>query len=612
MHLNAIRLETIMPLILFNFRDALRKITLFIRVNRFLLLMMLIFVCIREGMIIFDMWTIKDGGDLPESLIAGNLAFDLIDGNWRGWPTYLYVTRGCLGNEPMVGIFAIPLYILFGNSLFVLCQVQILSSLAIMLLMYIFCKKYFGIQVAKLAALLLVCFPMRVQSYLIYPNYLYFDNSFYTLLAFLLFTKMIERPKTKTNMLCPGLLGFVSGIGLVHTQIYFVTLGCILFFWCISKGKLFFAKKEFFVFILGLIIGAIPIFYFGINLFIDFFRDFFSGQINYSYDSGVIANNYWTSLGLMSIGFWPLSNIFLSKISSQVVTMLGILLLLSAVFWAKFNKKLSLAFALVVLYTFSFMLIAFIFKGSVEYYFHPLLVPVTIILSVVFYNIQTRLFVKNYSKVVFYTVLCFICFSNLYAIIRHFDLKHLMPRLKKQLSINGCCFYWPSSYSPPGGLKSDLTLKVEALATETYFGENLPDESAPKKKIYISDIRRGEYILASPESYVIFGKDVSFTGLETLAKEIKMSVPEEARPFAYGGLAVYYINDNWLRDLLKKFKAGIIEKNIPEEYQRYFYMELARKICSRYQGHQVKIDKLFGVFEGKQKEWMLNTQLKSL
>ncbi len=601
-----------MLLTLLSPRFILRKITSFIKANSFLFLMMLVLIFIREGMVIFDMWTIKEGGDLPESLISGNLAFDLIDGTWRGWPTYLYDTNGHLGNEVMAGIFAVPLYILFGNSLFVLCQIQILSSLVIMFLMYLFCSKYFGIEVAKLAALLFICFPQRVQGYLLYPYYLFFDNSLYTLLAFLFFFKMIERPKTEKSILYPGLLGFVSGIGLVHTQIYFVTFGCILFFWYIRRGKFFFMEKEFFVFILGLIIGLIPIFYFGTDLFTSFFRDLFAGKINFSFNPGVIANNYWTSLGLMSVGFWPISNLFMSKISSQVVTMLGILLLFTALLWAKLNKRLSLAFFLIVFYALSFMCITFIFKGSNEYYFHPLLVPIAIILSVIFYNVQTKFFVKIYSKVVFYIVLFVVCFSNLYPIIRNFDFKHTIPRLKKQLNINGCCFYWPGPYMPPGGLKSDLTNKVETLAAETSFEEGLADESLPQKKIYINDIRTGRYVLSSLQSYMVFGKDVSFAGLGKLAKEVKMSVPEGAKLFAYEGLAVYYINDNWLKCLLKDFKAGIIEDDIPQEYQRYFYMELARKIHSRYQGNQAKINKVLGMFEGKQKEWMLKTKLKSL
>ncbi len=242
----------------------LGKITAFAKANRFLLLMMLILIFVREGMIIFDMWTTKEGGDLPEGLISGNFAFDILDGAWRGWDSYLYIKRGNLGNELMTGVFAIPLYLLFGNSLFVLSQVQLLSSLAILSLMYVFCKKYLGSNIAKIASLLFVCLPISVQSYLIYPYYLYFDNFLYTLLAFLLFLKLIDCDKPTTKIASSTLLGFVSGIGFFHTEMYSLTIGCVLFFWFL-KNRLFFIKKEFLLFLAGLIVALIPSFCFGLG-----------------------------------------------------------------------------------------------------------------------------------------------------------------------------------------------------------------------------------------------------------------------------------------------------------------------------------------------------------
>jgi len=85
----------------------------------FLLILALILILLRNGMVVFDLWSIYEGGDLPEGLLHGNFAFDILDNTWRGWPAYLYKVRGHLGNELLVGIMAMPFYLLFGNSLFV-------------------------------------------------------------------------------------------------------------------------------------------------------------------------------------------------------------------------------------------------------------------------------------------------------------------------------------------------------------------------------------------------------------------------------------------------------------------------------------------------------------
>ena len=594
----------------------LKKTITFIKTHKFLLLMILLLVLIREGMVIFDMWTVKEGGDLPESLISGNFAFDILGGSWRGWDAYLYVRRGSLGNELMTGIFAMPLYALFGNSLFVLCQVQIFFSLAILVLMHYFCKKYLGAAVAQIASLLFVSFPINVQSYLIYPYYLYFDNIQYTLLAFLIFVRVIDYNKEgKKPFLYLVFLGIVSGIGIFHTEIYILTIFCILFFWFL-KDKLFFIKREFFAFLGGLAIGLIPSFYFGLHSYLVFFYEIFSGKISYAHDADRIANSYWTTLGLMSIGFWPIKTALFSLVNNQIITVLGIVVLFVTIFWTKIQGKLHLPFRIVAFYVFVFMLIAFARKGSLEYYFHPLLVPTTIVLAVFIYNVQIKWFSRVYLQRCFYVVLFFICFLNIYEIARHFDFEKAIPQLRKQLNINGCCYYWPWGYFQPAGFKSNFAREVEAFGIKTRFVDyadyniykSVPaiNESVPQKKIYISGARTGVFPLLTPLSYTVYGKDVSFAGLEQLAKEIHEKVPDEAKQYAYMGLAVYYVNDNWLKDLLNDFKKGLIDKNIPEEFQQYFYVSLAAKIFSQYHENKSKIDKTIDRLGDKQKKRMLD------
>ena len=582
----------------------LKKVVTSLKTHKFLLLMILILVLIREGMVIFDMWTAKEGSDLPEALISGNFAFDVLDKAWRGWDAYLNIRRGNLGNELMTSIFVLPLYFFFGNSLFVLCQVQIFSSLAILVLMYYFSRKYFGESAANIASLLFVCFPLNIQSYLIYPYYLYFDNSFFSLLAFLIFAIVMDYNKEdKKPFLHLVFLGIVSGIGIFHTEIYFLTIFCILFFWFL-KDKLFFIRREFFAFLGGLVIGLIPVFYFGLHSYLTFFHEIFSGKINYSYDADRVANSYWTALGLMSIGFWPIKTALFSLVNNQIITMLGIIVLFITIFWMKMQNKMHLVFKMVAFYAFVFLFITFAKKGSVEYYFHPVLVPTTIILAIFIRSVQMKWFSRKYLQRCFYAALFLICFLNIYEIVRHFDFKNSIPQLRKQLNINGCCYYWPDGYCWPAGIKSDFACEVEEFGMKTSFVERNFDESVPQKKIYISSTRTAVFPLLTPLSYMVYGKDVSFVGLEKLAEEIRKKAPENAKQYAYMSLAVYYVNDNWLKDLLNDFKTGLIDNNIPDEFQKYFYVSLAAKISSQYYGNNSRIDKTIDMLGDEQKKWM--------
>ena len=64
-------------------------------------------VALRLFLIVTNQWSSEFGGDLPESLVSGRAAFDLLNGSWRGWLTYLYATGGHFGNEVAASVFAL-------------------------------------------------------------------------------------------------------------------------------------------------------------------------------------------------------------------------------------------------------------------------------------------------------------------------------------------------------------------------------------------------------------------------------------------------------------------------------------------------------------------------
>lgn len=582
------------------FKLLLHRFLIFCRSHAFLLILILVLILLRTGMVIFDLWSLNEGGDLPEGLINGNFAFDILDNTWRGLEGYLYISRGHLGNELLTSIIAIPLYLLFGNSLFVLSLVPILYSIGILILIYYICNRWFRKSVAKVASVLFVCAPLILQSWSIYPYCLDLESSFFSLLAIALFFSLIESKTLKTRrtrFLCSAVLGIVSGIGIFHSEIFFLTLGFIFMFWFI-KNRLFFIRPEFFIFFLFLLVGLIPYFYLGSDSLFIFIKSFIGGGFSNTYSGGRETHSLLTTLTLISVLFWPINNILFSKFNGLVVTLIGLPGIIGYIVATKRSvKKRKVIFYFLALYCFSYIFMALVIRVAVQYYFFPIFAHMTIIMAVCFYEVQNKYFKqKKYYRAFFYLALFYCCFVNVNGIVRNFDYKNIVPSLKKQLKINGCCFYWGwrVQYYFPIEAKTSTALEVKVATSSIYFKESSHglDINSPLKTIFISKSRNAFFLLNSPESYLCYGIDVSFEGLEKLAIEIKSYVPKEHQEKAFKGLAVFYVNDNWLRDLIGSFKAGIIEKYIPKEHQHYFYEELKQKIANRYKSKPQKIEEI--------------------
>ena len=289
-------------------KPLLNRCLFFCRENLFLLALIVILILLRNGMVIFDMWSVQEGGDLPEGLIHGNFAFDILNSTWRGWPAYLYRVRGHLGNELLVGIMAIPLYLMFGNSLFVLCQVPIIYSIGILSLIYYLCRRWIDKEIAIIAATLFVCAPVTIQGWALYPYCLHLETAFFSLLAITIFFRMLESRTERSRILFSAALGITSGIGIFHCAIYLLTFGCIVLFWFL-KNKSFYKNMEFLLFILSMSVALIPYFYLGSDSLPIFIKNLIRGGFSYTYTSGRQAHSYITTLTLMSILFWPVNNL---------------------------------------------------------------------------------------------------------------------------------------------------------------------------------------------------------------------------------------------------------------------------------------------------------------
>lgn len=573
------------------------------------LALLCILILLRNGIVIFDMWSLNEGGDLPEGLIHGNFAFDILDGNWRGWPAYLYRVRGHLGNELIVGILAMPLYLLFGNSLFVLSQVPTIYSTGIVLLIYYVCNRWMNKEIALIAAALFVCAPLAIQGWAAYPYCIHLESAFFSLLAIILFLRMHEAETERGRILFSAALGITSGIGIFHSVIYLLTLGCIVLFW-LQKNKVFYKKKEFLFFLLFMSLGLIPYSYFGSDTVLVFFKKLIAGKFSGTYLKEIQTNSYTRTLMLMSILFWPVNNLLFSQVSGLTVTFIGGAGVLGCGFALKkmFTSE-NILFSILMMYCALYLLIAIVTQVGIQYYLFPIYAHMIIIMAACCGKMRAKyLSHKRNYNFLFIIIMFGICAVNVYRIARHFEPEKFIPQLKKQLAIKGCCFYWPWGYLAPAGLKTDITFEVEKIASQTVFKMKIVG-NVPIKTIFVSKRRRGEFPLKSPQSYIVYGKDISFTGLTQLVGEIESRAPADGKDYAYKGLAVYYINDNWLADLLEEFKAGIIKDLIPGPYQHYFYGELTRKIKNKYKNNPDKVKKTIGMFNGRERDWMLKTKI---
>ncbi len=641
-------------------------------------------VLLRTGMVVFDMWSPRDGGDLPEALISGNLAFDLLNGAWRGWPSYLYITRGHLGNELLVSAIALPLYRLFGGSLFVLSIVPTLYSLAILFLLFFCCLKWANIRVGLVSSLLFVFCPLAVSSWAIYPYAIHLESSLFSFVAVLCLVHILDSRSERAPLTAALGLGINTGIGVFHSELYLLSLSIVVFFWFLGDRR-FYRKKTFLVFVLSSIIALLPYLFFGSDSLIDFFRSVVSGRFSQTYTAGRATHSLATTLELMSVIFWPFGKLSSGLLPDGSITGLGwAAVALGGLFEAR-KKEKNLFLLFVHLYVLAYISILVLVRSSVQYYCFPCF-PHAMVLFGVWFQRGIGLLGRNNTRPVSnaavhpprkagsaerqpppplggetdggprdlpfqdigkpclpdaetayptpraepslargallcrtecrrgltaaaYGVVLLLCASNAYEVIRRFEPRAFGRRLRIQLSRNGCCFYWPWGYFCPDGPKTDVGRTVEAIAARTRFQEISLPPGVLGKTIFVSATRHPVAALGPPASYLIYGKDVSFAGLEALAAQIENELPEDMREFAYQGLAVYYTNDNWLNDLLEDFGQGVIRDHIPEQHRWYFYNELARKLTHVYRDRPERILAAIARFDETERELLM--QLRS-
>lgn len=551
-------------------------------------------IVIRILMVVFELYSKRDGADIPEGLLHGNLAFDLLNDNWRGWTYYLYNQSGALGNEIIGSIIILPFYYLFGPSQFVLSLLPIIYACGIATLAYIFCVRYVSQSAAVISVILIACAPKALQGWSILPYCIHFESALFSLAGILLYLQMIHEETTRRKMLAAAGLGVVSGIGIFHSDLYGLTLAVIAVAWIIKQPR-FWGRAEFWACIAALSIALGPFFYFhGVDHILISFEEYRSGRFSGTYTSEYKVGDITSTLTIMSYWIWPVETLLKQvKASPCVSTIIGIGLVIVGLVPAMRASKDKTPILMVVSYVvgFSFTLI----KGtvSITYYSFPGYAHMMILISVGLAALLGKLRRHNWAHVSAWILLAVLSFMNLKDIFKEAEVSCFREQLSKRFITRGYCFYWPYNYTPYHGYKTDRGRAVEAIATDSfYMFSRYPNTEPPPRKskvITISTIENACIPLYfGKEAYYFYAADLTYLGFARTATEIEANVPEEVKSYAYAGMAVFFANDYRLKDIAEVINTRALARIIPQSYQFHFYEEIGRKL------REHAVDRVYG------------------
>jgi hypothetical protein len=552
--------------------------------HRILYLVLISFIGLRTGMIVFRVWSATNGADFPESMAVGNFAFDLLNQTWRGWPTYTLVTLGHVGYVLVTSLLAWPLFKVFGDSAFVFAWLPTLISSGTIALLYVVLRKYFGARAAVISILLFLASPIGIHGWDVYPGYYHVALNFYILLGISVALTLIETPPSKKKEMGAAALGLLSGLGIFMTEIYALVVVGFVVLWAVYD-RAFFRRREFRWFLMGAAIFVGPYLHFA-NPW-DFIRAFARGEFNFSYNAWQSVSDANTTLSEMAVLFWPLQ-LFSPARANPLVAIVGIVV--TSGVWVWTLRRPPGARVMVALGTFANLYLLALLASRVpnQIYFFPIYIYVLALWAIGLAEIESAIR-RRFPRSVYLTtgMLLVVCAVHPLAILRRFDWPQWRAHLHRVAYVERAhCFYWPpilrggAGYPAFDGYKTATTLEVESFARENPLRER--NVAGPAKVIQVSDTRRASLPLTSPPSYLIYGIDVSRLGFESMAAGIFVAVPPPALEYAYKSFAVFFVNDLMFAQVAAKIREGAVERYIQAEYRHYFYEELGRRLRDRF------------------------------
>ncbi len=189
---------------------------------------------------------------LDEELYRGNVAKELMSG--PAFPLFDYQRSEYEGGSLVCGLLAVPLFLLFGQTLIALKLVGLLVGTGTFVLWYVFLDRFFSRGVAVWASLLIILLPPMGMKAGVSTFGAQYEVNLFTIVALLLFYQIFF---ANGNKYLFWFLGAVCGFGLFFHYSFVSTLLTVVLFWFIFDNKLF-RKREFLYFSIAFIAGFAP------------------------------------------------------------------------------------------------------------------------------------------------------------------------------------------------------------------------------------------------------------------------------------------------------------------------------------------------------------------
>ena len=563
-----------------------------------------------------------------EPLWHGTMAKDLIDG-LKGSSFFEYQYTGYEGGSLLAGFLTVPFFIIFGDSFFSLSLVPILFALGTLIILYLFLLKYFGHIVAFIAGLLFVFTPRMFVFRQVCAYADHVEAIFFTFLMLYLFFEIFMADKRKKKTFLFASFGLVSGFAIYYfynTVIAFVV--CALFWIIVDRRTL--VGRRFLVSIVCFFVGLSPWLLYNI-------RSGFSNGFNFpSYENSgntisifdVLHNNIIAQVTpSFKIFFAQFKDLFFLDYPYMlsgdlyyymILAFLAIFLLINlkylvtSVFRSRVVSQKCLREMFIASYISLYIVLWLLYPARIkpEHYLYPLYPFLFIAIGICVDKVlkyKNRLFnfIKYPLIIIFALCLILIGFSN----FRSYALDENIKSIKDIFKVKGYSLEFTSRFYNTFSAIDSTWGRFYSIYNKIQY----PNKYVIKDDYSAMDTLENKY---HPYLYLMFGinigdgigRDLDSSINAQISKHIKNSFN---RHYMYEGIALS-ITNRLFKDVMKIFRSGSVDLNIPNEYRHYFYTELGRRIGERYKGRAKDVEALINDFNERWRPYIYRGFIASL
>lgn len=276
---------------------------------RMLFLILFVFFVSRVWVMLTSMDTLFDSEDLA----MGVLAKEVMKG--PALPLFEYQYLPYSGGTLVVGLLAIPFFMLLGPNYFALKLVPFFFSGATLAVLFLFAYKFFGRRAAVITALLYLFSSTAWGGFNFFLGF-HTESLLFTFLAVYLFYEIVFNHKQTLGRYL--LFGIIAGFGTYFSYTLLVALAALFLVWFIHNRKLF-KEKGYYIFCAGFLIGFVPWLIYNFSYHFrgvtDVASQLFQGKHYFSLESWVGNGfNFLRSLWFPEL----LENEFMSKLPSKL------------------------------------------------------------------------------------------------------------------------------------------------------------------------------------------------------------------------------------------------------------------------------------------------------